>query len=92
MPLDEPTDPATGLSLHEADTLARHARHRAKMAYFLIWICSTVGMFIATAFMLYISKVNAQHFAFYIPVITFALIMAVVVPLTVKITKFYNID
>lgn len=92
MPLHEPTDPITGLSLREADTLARHAKHRAKMAYFLIWLCSTVGMFIATAFMLYITRVDAQNFAFYIPVLAFALIMAVAVPLTAKITKFYNID
>jgi Na+/glutamate symporter len=92
MVLDENTDPLTGISRKEKETQVRHARHRAKMAYLLIWICSTVAMFIAVAFMLYITRVNAQNLAFYIPVFAFAFIMGIVVPLTVKITKFYNIE
>jgi Na+/melibiose symporter-like transporter len=89
---EDSTDPATGLSIREKETLVRHARHRAKMAYVLIWVCSTVGMFFATAFMLYFSRVDAKNLIFYMPLFAFAVIMAIAVPLTAKITKFYHLD
>jgi hypothetical protein len=42
--------------------------------------------------MLYFSRVDAKNLIFYMPLFAFAVIMAIAVPLTAKITKFYHLD
>lgn len=79
------------IAQHEqTDTFERHQQHKARIALGLIWISSTIAMFIAVAFMLFLTKVDAKNMAFYIPVFAFALIMGVAIPLTAKITKHYS--
>jgi ABC-type nickel/cobalt efflux system permease component RcnA len=73
-----------------SDTQRRRLKHRARIAYLLVWTMSSVGMFIAVAVMLFKSGVNAQDPVFYIPVAAFALIMAIAIPLTAKITRLYS--
>lgn len=72
------------------ETHLRHLRHRARIAYSLIWMSSMIAMFIAVAFMLLITDVNPKNLYFYIPVAALAAIMAIAIPLTAKIAKHYN--
>jgi len=74
-----------------SETLVRHVRHKARIAYFLVWISSTIAMFIAVAFMLLLTGVNPGDIYFYIPVAAFAVIMAIALPLTAKIAKHYSV-
>ncbi len=46
-------------------------------------------MFVAVAFMLLLTDVNPRNLHFYIPVGAFALIMAIAIPVTAKITRHY---
>jgi len=81
-----------GQAVNDEMMLERHVRsqkQRAHVAYLLIWISSSIAMFIAVAFMLLLTDVNPKNPYFYIPLGAFAAIMAMVIPLTAKITRHY---
>lgn len=65
-------------------------KQRARIAYGLLWVCASIAMFIAVAFMLLLTDVNPKEPYFYIPVGAFVAITAFVIPLTVKITRHYS--
>jgi len=73
-----------------ATTIRNHQKHRARIAYLLIWASSTTAMFITVAFMLLLTDVDPKNLYFYLPVCAAAVIIALVIPITANIAKHYS--